>query len=91
MGFISSQSFLNLDFAKKLLYENDSLLTDDEYIHEQLSLWDKKEGSLYENDKIKERANDRISFHNSLIKDKQNKEKEFNDKVQMIMTSIKAT
>ncbi len=85
------ESHIKVHSGELLLYENDSLLTDDEYIHEQLSLWDKKEGSLYENDKIKERANDRISFHNSLIKDKQNKEKEFNDKVQMIMTSIKET
>lgn len=85
------ESHIKVHSGELLLYENDSLLTDDEYIHEQLSLWDKKEGSLYENDKIKQRANDRISFHNSLIKYKQNKEKEFNDKVQMIMTSIKET
>lgn len=85
------ESHIKVHSGELLLYENDPLLTDQEYIREQLSLWDKKEGSLYEKKGDNERASDRIAFHNSLIQAKKNKENEFNEKVQVIMTSIKET
>ena len=48
------ESHIKVHSGELLLYENEPLLTNQDYIHEQLSLWDKKEGSLYENERVNE-------------------------------------